>query len=160
MTQVKILIAFLAFFFFPLFFPSLHLLFFAPMIASICYKKTIVPLLWIALGFGCVVDLFASTTVFGTTALSFAATTLVIYRIRRYFFEESLTTLPALTAIFSFSEMVISVLIAIVLKQKISFPPLLLYPLLDATYAFLLFVCPFEIYQRVRKLILRRKYSE
>jgi rod shape-determining protein MreD len=91
----------------PLFFPSLHLLFFAPFLVRSLYQLSLPKCLWWALGCGFMIDLLSSQTRLGTYAINYCLVIVCLYRYRYYFFEDRLSTLPIMTFCFVFLSILI-----------------------------------------------------
>lgn len=94
-------IAFLCMLFCPLFLPKLQLLFFAPYLVRLLYRKNLITTIWNAVVCGIIVDLLAANPHFGYTPLNYAIALLLLYTQRRHFFEEKLVTLPLMVFCFS-----------------------------------------------------------
>ena len=131
-----------------------QLLFFAPFLAILYYKKNYLSALWFSLFCGVIVDLIAPPARFGIYALNFCLTTGMIYHQRRNLFADSLSTLPIMTLLFS----VISTLVQVVLLYIFAEPPhitlkwiftdLMMLPLADALFAFVWFILPDLVFGR------------
>jgi hypothetical protein len=134
--------------FLPLFFPFWHILYFAPFLVLCFYRCSLIRCLWWSFICGLVIDLFSAETRLGTYAMNHCLTTLCLYRYKFYFFEDRLSTLPAMTFGFSCLSMLIQFLILYLLHPFFSLSwkwivnDLLLLPLEVAFYAFLAFTLP------------------
>lgn len=150
---------------FPLFFPFLHLVIFAPFIILMFYRYPLTDALWWSLLSGTIVDLFSSETRLGHYALIYCLSTLFLYRYRFYFFEDRLSTLPLMTISFSCLSMVIQVLIFLVTSRTFSlswewlFNDLVLIPLQTAGYAIFAYTLPLIALLNFKRryFLLRRK---
>ena len=128
--------------------PWAHLLYFAPLLVTLFYQRSLAACLWWAVCCGLLVDLLSSDGRLGLYALNYSGTALLLYGQRRNFFADSLSTLPLMTFFFA----AISSLFEIILVRLLHTSPLLsstgaathllLMPALDACYAFLLFTLP------------------
>ena len=82
-------------------FPTLPLqVWVIPLVISF-YSQPYLRSIWIALGTGLFLDLLGNHEPFGLYALLTTVTTLLLHRFKMRFFEESLTTLPLLSALYS-----------------------------------------------------------
>lgn len=115
MISYRILFLFLYFLFFalllPPLLPMLHLLFFAPFLAYLFYQQEQIPCLWFSLLCGLCIDLLSSQTRLGTYALNYCLTTLILYRYKKHFFEDSLSTIPLMTGFFTFTSILIQIVL-------------------------------------------------
>ncbi len=156
--RTSFLIAFLAMLFSPLYFPHLHLLFFAPYLVTCFYKQSRYSVLWKSLGCGLIIDLFSSTPLFGATTLNYCVTSLLLYRQRRNFFEDQTLTLPLMTFLFSSISSIITALLYLVFASKYTFSlrwivtDLFEMPILDALYALVFFAIPFQLTAKLTKM--------
>jgi rod shape-determining protein MreD len=132
----------------PLFFPFLHLLYFAPFLILCFNRCSLMGCLWWALICGLVVDLFSSETRLGTYAINYCLTTLCLYRYRFHFFEDGFSTLPVLsfgfTCIFTLIQVAIFYLIdkPITLTVEWLINDLIFFPTQAAIYSILAFSLP------------------
>lgn len=142
------LITFLLTLFQPALFPFLRLMFFVPFLIILFYQKSYLTCLWISFGCGLILDLLSSKTHFGLFALNYTLTTWILYERRRNFFGDNLSTLPIMTFFFSVITTVIQYGLMYMFENNfhLSFKwivsDLLVMPLADSTYAFILFILP------------------
>lgn len=147
----------------PFFFPSLHLLFFAPPLVMALYQKGFYGALWRALFCGLLFDIFSSTPYFGTTPLCYTITAALLFRLKQSFFEDNPSTLPIMTFAFSSLATFLGALFALFMGEKGGFGigPIVtnffLMPLADALASLLLFALPFQLYARWRRLPRREE---
>jgi hypothetical protein len=145
--------------FFPLFFPSLHFLFFAPYLVIVCYKRSLYHTLRHALYCGVIHDLFSASPLLGLTSLNYCLTVFILFPQRRNFFEENSSTLPLMTYLFSFLSTGINGLLLLFAGNAISpsfigiFIGLFLMPLMDAAFALAFYSLPFKIYSKFSRLL-------
>ncbi|GEM_PF-2262946 len=108
-------------------------------------------------------DLVSSFHSLGVYPLILLATTCLLYRQRRFFFRDSLSTLPLLTGLFSLLFHLLLLFYTALFEAR---PPmgrsslfneLLVTSLFDMVYATLFFVLPEQLIQRVTKI--RRQTS-
>lgn len=85
----------------PLFFPTLHLLFFVPFLIYCFYRCSFIQCLWLALFCGIMVDLLSSQTRLGIYSSIYCLTAALLYNYKYHFFEDRLSTLPTLTGCFA-----------------------------------------------------------
>ncbi|NGX54336.1 MAG: hypothetical protein K1000chlam4_01062 [Chlamydiae bacterium] len=143
-----------------LFFPSFHLLFFAPYLIISLYRYPLVDALWRAIGCGIAIDLLSSSPLFGQTALIYCIATLLLHPQRLNFFEDKLSTLPLMTTLFSLLSTIMQALLLFVLGHSIGLhwpmvvTDFIAMPLVDGLYAMLLFTLPFQIYRYLSKIIV------
>lgn len=129
-------------------FTSLSILFFAPFLVMCCYRTSLSSVLWWAFTCGLVTDLFSFHSRLGTYALINCLTVSLVYRFQVYFFIDRLSTLPIMTALYSF----IASWIHVVLFYLNGYPFFLSWPWLksnllmttweDALYAGICFTLP------------------
>lgn len=153
----------------PLFFPSLHLLFFAPFLALCFYRCSLSGCLWWALSCGFVIDLLSAQTRLGTYAMNYCLTTLCLYRYKFHFFEDRLSTLPIMTLCFACLSTLIQTAIFYMIGKSFSLSwewmasNLFFSPLQDALYAGLAFTLPSLVISHIKRrslfLMARRRKS-
>ncbi|NGX47606.1 MAG: hypothetical protein K1000chlam3_00985 [Chlamydiae bacterium] len=151
MTKVPLWIpfflAFFAFLFSSAIFSTFRLFYFAPFLAIVLQRLPLQKSLWIASFCGLALDLLSTATRFGLYSLLTVACALLAYRFKRWFFEESLFSIPLYTALISS--------IFVLLQWVVLIRAPLWLPLFDALYAFLWFTCPILLYN----LLIKRKFS-
>ncbi|MCH9609480.1 MAG: hypothetical protein S4CHLAM45_10020 [Chlamydiales bacterium] len=158
MMRASFFISFLSALLFPSYFPTVHLVFFAPHLVVCFYKKTRYAVLWRSLGCGVLIDLLSSAPIFGVTPLSYSIATLFLYGRKSNFFEDKPSTIPVLTIFFSMVVGVITAAIYLIFGSGYTFSwrfivtDLLEMPILDGLFALFLFALPFQIGRRVAKL--------
>jgi cell shape-determining protein MreD len=144
--------------FVPVVFPTLKLVFLAPFLIVLLYKKPLITCLWGSLICGLILDILSPHTRLGLYSMNFTLTTGILYAQRRHFFADKASTLPIMTFFFS----VISTVIQGVLLNTFEgpfqiswgwlFSDLIVMPLMDASYAFLIFILPYLLFGKpVRK---------
>lgn len=133
--------------FMPVLFPFIRVFFFVPFLVILFYKKKLSICLWSALLCGLIVDLYSYSR-FGIEAFSYVCTTWILYRYKRHFFADSLSTLPLMTFLFSSLATFIQLLLVYTFEKNIQiswqwwFSDLLLLPLIDSFYGFCLYIIP------------------
>ena len=141
----------------PVFFSSLHLLYFAPFLIASFYQCSLKSCLWWALICGSMIDLLSSQTRLGTYAFNYCLTTICLYRYKFLFFEDRLSTLPIMTFCFA----CVATLIQATLFSFIGIPfpfswkwmisDLFLSPFQNLMYAGLAFSLPSLLMIHIRK---------
>jgi len=132
----------------PILLPSWRLIFFAPLLVIMYYKKPLVSCLWISCLCGLMLDLLSSQVHFGLYASCYTLTTALLYSQRYNFFADSISTLPLMTFFFSVLSTLIQWGMVYAFEQKSAFSlqwiatDLIYMPFMDASYAFILFVIP------------------
>lgn len=147
--RLPFLLSFIAYIFAALWFPSYRFMYFAPFLALTLIKKDLQTSLWTATLCGLIMDLSSSGIHFGLYALTYLITTLLLYRVRRRFYEESFFSLPLYTFILSMTWSLISFLLFFGYyppDPPVLFSNFILMPFLDCLYAFFWFSCLLLIY--------------
>lgn len=160
MTKISLRFSFFlalaAFLFSTAFFPSIRLIHFAPFLALTFQRKSLLPSLWMATGCGLLMDLFASNLRFGFFSFLAALTTFFCHRFRRFFFEEKKRSLPLFTAlissVFSFLHLLF---VPSLFTGKTLLGSCIVFPILDALYAFFWFCAPLLFYDFFTRRITR-----
>ncbi|MBA3603374.1 MAG: mreD [Parachlamydiaceae bacterium] len=135
-----------AFLIIPIIWPTIKLFFFAPFIIITLYQLSYIGCLWTSLCCGLAIDCLSVHPFFGLNAFTYTLTTFLLYPQRVHFFSDRASTLPLMTAVFSFAVTVISMLWASIFERKQLFSWNLLYtdlflmPLADSLYALIFFV--------------------
>ena len=115
------------------------------------FKTRRLTALWISLLCGSILDLLAANTRFGLYAFNTCLTTWILYRQKRNFFEDSLSTIPLMTLFFSITSTLLQVVLLYTLDRGIAISwmwavtDLLVLPLADAAYALLFFTLPLAL---------------
>lgn len=129
--------------------PKIHLLYFAPFLVILLYQKSRIASIYIGMACGVITDLFTSGTRLGIYACVYAMTVSILYGRKRYFFGDSLTTLPIMTFFFScISTFLLAAFLYIFEHRNIvswawTISDLFIMSLEDALYAFSIFILPF-----------------
>jgi rod shape-determining protein MreD len=141
--------------------PGWRLNFLIPGLILTFYKHNFITSLWASFTVGLILDLMAVEIQFGLYAINYCITTWILYRQKRNFFEDYLSTIPVMTFFFS----VISTSIQLVLLQAfgngipISWQwmacDMVVMPACDALYAFAFFTLPLF----ASKFRLRQEYE-
>lgn len=154
------LISLLSLLFFPIFFPSLRLLYFLPFLARFCFHKTHFQIVVLATICGFIVDCLSGSFRMGMHTLPLAATLFLCYPLKGQFFEDTFSTLPLLTFFFSCCHSLMAALFVLLFVGEIHFngrwflTDTIEMAVCDALYALLLFAIPFQITRRITKLRL------
>lgn len=160
-TKFSFWIALLCALFGPIFFPRLHLLYFAPYLVICVYKHSRLGLLWRASLCGIFLDLLSSTSHFGVSSLNYCFVASVLYGQKRNFFEDKLSTLPLMTFVFSTLSTGFSILLTLLFGNSHTLSwqwvatDLFGMSFVDALYS-LIFSLPFQLFYVLRRMHLRR----
>lgn len=140
--------------FIPSSFPSAQLLYFTPFLIILYYKKTFLISLWGSLFCGLIIDLLSSESRLGLYAINYMLATTLIYQLRHNFFPDSVITLPVLTLFFAIVSTILEVIIMIVFDHPLTlhghwiFNNIIILPVLNAIYAFAVFVLPSLLFSK------------
>lgn len=151
--KVVFLLALVAFIYSCVFFPSIRIFAFAPLLAVFFQRKALYPSLWAGALAGLCTDLLNTQIRFGLFCLCSLLTALVTHRWRHLFYEQRLSSIPLYTILIS---LIFALFQALFISQYFH-PTSLLMPLVDGLYAFLWFTCPLSLirwFQRRRKTSL------
>lgn len=137
--------------------PSAKLSFLIPCLVTLFYQKPLIVCLWSAFAFGLLLDILSSSAFLGLHVTSFCAATAIIYQQKRHFFADNLSTLPILTFLTSALATAVQVVLIyifqkeVVLGLKWFITNILLMPLFDSAYAFILFLLPSLVFGKPRR---------
>ena len=140
------------------FFPYLHLSFFAPFLALTYHASTLSKSLWLSLACGVVLDLISSEFKFGLHSLTFVLATLILYAHKRHFFEDKPLALSIFTALISGVLTLLQFVLVHLFDRGLPFSILtaltdvVLMSAVDGLYAFLWFTCPIKLYIYIKKV--------
>lgn len=141
----------------PVFFPSLHLSFFVPCLIVAFYQKKLIEVLWLAFGFGLLLDLSTSHSFFGLYTSSYCLAVAILYPQKKHFFADYLTTLPVLTFLAAALVTLVQATLFYMLQKNVVLggawflTDILVMPLLDACYAFIIFLLPSLLFGKQRR---------
>lgn len=137
----------------PALFPSVKLFYFIPFLIRCYYRKSLNACLFIALITGLFIDLFSAHSRFGMYSANYVVTTYLLYQQKRNFFEDSYSTLPVMTFLFSLLSTLVQLILMLLLDNsmiRLSFfflvTDFLLMSFLDAVFAGLVFTLPSFIF--------------
>ncbi len=139
-------------------FPALHLSFFAPFLALAYYTAPFSKSLWISLGCGVILDLISSEFRFGLMTLTWALTTLLVYKQKKHFFEDKPLALSLFTAVIAAVSTTLELTTIYLFDRGLSISfasaciDTLLMSAVDGLYAFLWFTCPLKLYKYIKKV--------
>lgn len=140
---------------FPAIFTSFSIHYFAPAIIIALYKLRPIRALWFAFFSGLILDLFDNSLKFGLQGMNHTLTAALLLRFRSYFFSDTLSTLPIMTALFcSFSSIFFIFFLninesAFTLFEWL-FKTSFLNPLIEAVLNFSLFCLPVVLFGKNR----------
>lgn len=148
----------------PVVWPFLRLTYFAPFLVVVLYKRPLKEVLWFAFGCGLFMDLFSDEPRLGILALSYVAASFILFKQKQHFYQDHWTTVPALTLIFVEITTVFHLAMRGLFGAKLhltwewAITDLLIMPMLDAIYAFILFTWPalFMPKSKKREYFLRK----
>lgn len=132
----------------PVISPAWRLTFFAPCLIVCIYQNSLAATLSLAIACGVIIDLFTSHSNLGIHATAYSAAILLIYSRKKHVFADSITTLPLMTFLFSsLATLGLAVVLHLLdLKDLFSWKwagtDLIIYPFIDAFYAFTVFILP------------------
>lgn len=148
--------------FFPVFFPGIPFFYFAPFLVIVFYKKEFQAALKIAFFCGLFLDLLYSNLRLGLYAANFFFTVWVLYDKKKHFFEESLTTIPLMTFLFSLVSFFFQIFLLKIFDRTNSYLSFALFQdiffmaLLDAIYGFVWFTLPHNLFAK-HKIRFKKK---
>lgn len=141
----------------PVLLPTLHLLYFPPFLIRALYALPLHRALWMATLSGLFVDLLSPNEKLGMNATSYLLALLLLTRLKRHFFEDSLSTMPILIFFFSIAQGIIYLLLTVMIEKPIPLSPefilgdFLLMPLLDALFGILLYTLPYYYFRKPQR---------
>lgn len=148
------------------FFPHFHLHTFAPFLALLYCRCSKMSSIWIGSLCGLFFDLFSSEIKFGIYALSFGATSYILYPQKKRFYSDK----PLALCLFSFLISVSITLFLFVFSRSSTFSfmysikwfvsDFVMMPFFDALYAFLWFSLPIYFYSYCKKMSVRSHLSK
>jgi hypothetical protein len=106
---------------------------------------------------GTLLDLFSSYNRLGICGLNYTLTTWILYRQRENFFSDSLTTLPLMTILFSVISTTIQLTLLFPFDRTINLTflsalhDLIIMPIADGFYAFIIFILPSIAFGKPRR---------
>lgn len=142
---IAVLVLFLLF---PSRFGTISLFPFAPFLVVTLYQCSYVNSLWAACICGVAQDLFSSHDFFAAHTLAYCAATALLYRQRRNFFPDRLTTLPLMVFFLCLIVMIVFSLLAKAglqpkkIGENFLHRDMLLWPLWESALSITLFVVP------------------
>ena len=139
-------------------FPSLRLIAFAPFLSLAFMRTSLISSLWLAFLSGLIIDLLSAELRFGTYALNYSLTTLILYNQKRHFFEDKPLSLSLFTLFFSLISTLLQLLLfkEVTFTWKLALTDLFVMPLCDALYALFWFTIPLKIIAYLKKGTWRR----
>lgn len=140
---------------FPAIISSISFHYFAPAIVVAIYKMRPIRALWFALLSGLALDLFDNSLKFGLQSLNHTLAAAVLLRFKSYFFSDTLSTLPIMSALFGCFSTLFFTLFLYLNERPFSLSELIikasfLYPLLEGSLNFCLFCLPVLVFGKSR----------
>ncbi len=138
----------------PVLTPWLRINYFAPFLTLMFYKRPLQSCLWYAFGCGFILDLLTARLRLGLYIVNYCLTIGLLYGQKRHFFEDKLSTLPIMTALFSILSTVIQIVLLKIAGTTLELSwawlgtDLVLFPLADAAYALVWFAIPAYLLRR------------
>jgi rod shape-determining protein MreD len=135
------------------FFPNLRLIAFAPFLALLFMRVSLLRALWLGLACGVIMDLLSSQMRFGLYSVNYCLTTLLLYHQRRHFFDDK----PLALSLFTVLVAAVSTFIELILRHlplsgKVIFTNVIAMSFLDGAYAFAWFTCPTKLYYLIKQI--------
>ncbi|MBS0620460.1 MAG: rod shape-determining protein MreD [Verrucomicrobia bacterium] len=164
MKGVPLLFPFSLALFATLLFPMLPVCAFAPFLALLYQRKSLLFSLWVASGCGLLIDLLSAEMRLGIYAFNYGITTLLLYNQRKHFFEDKPLAISLYTAVISILSTLIQAGLFTLSGRKLEWSAkwvatdLLLMPALDALYAALWISFPCLLYLTIRRIGVRELY--
>lgn len=145
-SKYKILFLFIYSLFPLLFWPAIvqttHLSFFAPFLCILFYKCSIITTLFLSMLCGMMLDLFTGNGVVEVQTLSLITSSAILYRLKTFFFEDGLTTIPILSYFYG----VLHHLTLLIFLSTTHLPKLSIPQVLEHIFVFPLWNIPFTIF--------------
>ena len=133
---------------------TLKLVFFAPFLSILYFKKDFIKSLYYSFSVGIILDLFSSS-IMGLNALCYTLTTFFLYK-QKKFFKQNTLSIFMFTIVISITYSILYFIFSFVLERRVlpfSFlSDLFLMPFLDGVYAFLFFIFPMKIFEKTKGL--------
>jgi cell shape-determining protein MreD len=130
---------------FPALFPSQRLAYFAPLLVFALYRYNKILCLWLALLCGLILDLLSAEMRFGMNALNYTLSIYLLFYFKNYFFEDSPSTIPIMTLLFSYLSAILFLFLLYALNAQSVWSwewvklELIQMPISNATYALMSF---------------------
>jgi len=138
---------------------SWHVTYAAAPIIMLFYTGSERAVLWTALLAGLFMDAIELTPRFGLLGVTYLVTAGLLYPARRYFFKDSLITLPAMSLFFSVISQILGLLLALIFDIPI--PQFSLEgPFIDLFFAIAVFMLPTIIWHQYAVRRTKRRYSD
>lgn len=141
----------------PALFPSQRFAYFAPLLVFSIYRYSRILCLWLALICGLILDLLSAEMRFGIYALNYTLCVLMLGYFKNYFFEDSFSTIPLMTILFSYLSTIIFLFLLYAFNSQALLSwewvkrELIQMPLSNAIYAILTFTVLALIFPRKTK---------
>jgi hypothetical protein len=129
--------------------PGIKIAFYAPLIVACYYRLPYIYCIWTSLGCGLVLDILSSQHMFAMHTLVYCLSTALTFRHKQHFYDDSISTIPVLTAIFSGTATILQLIVLYIQNMTFTITwrwiltDLILMSLLDSLYAFSCFTLPF-----------------
>lgn len=135
-------------------FPELPLMPFSPFLAIASLRLSLQKTLWLALACGLCLDLLSSEPRLGVYAIPYLASVLILYRLRKHFFEDKLVAFSLYSAAIS-SLTTLGAALFSKIHWTLDFiaVDVVLLPCIDGLFGYLLFALPYAVFIYTRKLV-------
>lgn len=152
--------------FFPLFFPKVRLVFFAPLQAFLFIRYSFIFSLWLSLGMGLFLDCASTSFPFGMHTILCVAIVFFLYSRKKHFFEEKIfswvlysSLLSSLyTALLFFCNLLMSLPPPLSLRSI--FSDMVIMAIIDGIYTLIWFKLPMYIMNRVHRVFVKEPSYE
>jgi rod shape-determining protein MreD len=139
--------------------PKITILAFAPYLAILILKLPHTQSLILASLCGAIMDLMSDDPI-GLHAINYTVSVWLFFKIKSHFSFEKATHLTLLTALISSFSTIFQLILLFLFDRRVpfsgrwAFMELIGMPIVDAIYAFIWFVAPMDLFQKVRKKLV------
>lgn len=137
-----------------------HFIFFAPFLIICFYQKSLWVSLWLAASVGIIDDIF-STSIFGLSSFNYVLVSLLLYRIKKHFFEDRASTLSIMTFFFSSLSIFIKAILEVIFSYSFPmtshffFTDIFLLPLFEGILVYVLYIFPYQFFKIGKPFLLK-----
>jgi len=140
----------------PVCMPCVRITYCIPFLIIAIYKKPLIFCLWSSAFYGLLLDLLSAHSTLGLFATNVTLTTWILYKQKKHFFADSMTTLPLMTGFFSVLFACLQLLLIFLFERKFlihqSAKDFLMTPLLNALFSYGVFILPCALFGKpIRK---------
>lgn len=136
--------------------PGISLFAYAPWIALVTLKRPLIRALWLSAAGGLCLDLLSDHP-FGIHALAFAATSMVLFRLRKHFSAEDPLHLGLYSSLVSFVGTLTILFLLFLFDRRVPFAGIWIFgdliamPIVDGIYAAIWFAGPLALFVKMRR---------